>query len=142
MSIEVPPTHLDLLTRPLHITFVSLMPDGSPQASIVWRLWESPHVLVSSPAHSQKTRNVRRDPRVTLLMVDPQNAYRYLEIRARVEHIHDDPDYAFLDRITQVYLQKPYYGGAEPIENKGKAQHVYFRILPQKVNVVGYTQLV
>ena len=142
MSIEVPITHTDLLMRPLHVSFVTLMPDGTPQASIVWRMWEAPYILVSSPKHSQKTRNITRDPRVAFLMVEPQNAYRYLEIRGIVEQIQDDPDYVFLDRLTQFYLQMPYYGGAEPIENKGKEDHVYFRIMPRKVNVVGYQQLV
>jgi PPOX class probable F420-dependent enzyme len=142
MPIVIPESHQDLLTLPLHVSFITLMPDGTPQASIVWRLWEEPYILISSPRHSQKTRNVTRDPRVTFLIVDPQNAYRYLEIRGRVQQILDDPDCAFLERITQFYLQKPYYGGAEPIENKGREQHVYFQIMPQKVNVVGYQQLI
>jgi PPOX class probable F420-dependent enzyme len=118
------------------------MPDGAPQASIVWRLWETPYIRVSSPKTSQKTRNVTRDPRITFLMVDPQNAYRYLEIRGLVQQVEDDPDCVFLDRITHFYLQKPYYGGAEPIENKGKEEHVIFQIVPQKANVVGYPQLI
>src|SRR5215470_10996458 len=106
MTIAVPESHIDLFTRPLHITFITLMQDGFPQASIVWRLWESPYILVSSPANSQKTRNLRRDPHATLLMVDPINAYRYVEVRGIVDHIEDDADYAFLERITQSYLNK------------------------------------
>lgn len=140
--MTIPDSHQDLLLLPLHVSFITLMSDGTPQASIVWRLWDDPSILVSSPQASQKTRNVTRDPRVTFLMVDPLNAYRYLEIRGVVQQIHDDPDCAFIDRITQFYLQKPYYGGAEPIEDKGKVKHVYFQIAMQKVNVVGYTQLI
>jgi PPOX class probable F420-dependent enzyme len=142
MSISIPESHLDLLTRPLYVSFTTLMPDGTPQMSVVWHLWDAPYILVSSPATSQKTRNVRWDPRVTFLMIDPQNAFRYLEIRGVVEAVVDDPDYLFLDRITQHYLnQQPYYGVAEPLENKGKTDHVYYRIALQKVNVVGYPQL-
>jgi PPOX class probable F420-dependent enzyme len=142
MTIVFPDSHRDLLTRPLHVMLVTLMPDGSPQASIVWRLWDDPFVLISAHKHSQKTRNVRRDPRITLLMVDPQNAYRYIELRGTVERIVDDSDFALIDRVAQLYLQQPYYGGAEPLENKGKVEHVYFQILPCKVNSVGYQQLV
>jgi PPOX class probable F420-dependent enzyme len=142
MSLIIPISHLDLLTLPLHITLVTLMPDGQPQASIVWRIWDSPQILISSHKNSQKTRNLTRDPRVTLLMADPQNAYRYLEIRGLVTQIVDDSEYLFLDRVTQAYLQKPYYGGAEPLEDKGKVAHVALHILPQKINVVGYQQLV
>jgi PPOX class probable F420-dependent enzyme len=135
MPINVPESHLDLLTQPLHVSCVTLMPDGTPQASVVWRLWEEPYILVSSPSHTQKTKNVRRDPRITFLMVDPHNPFRYLEIRGVVEQVHDDPDYEFLERITQIYQKRPYYGGAEPIENKGKEQHVIFQIMPLKVNL-------
>lgn len=142
MSIVIPDTHLDLLTQPLHIPLITLMPDGTPQASIVWRMWEAPHILISSPKTSQKTRNVKRDSRVTMLMVDPGNSYRYLEIRGLVQQVQDDIDCAFLERITQFYLHKPYYGGAEPLENKGKEEHVIFQIALQKVNVIDYVQLV
>jgi PPOX class probable F420-dependent enzyme len=141
MSPLIPDSHLDLLTQPLHVTFVTLMPDGQPQASTVWRLWDAPYILISSHKNSQKTRNVSRDPRVTLLMADPHNAYRYVEIRGVVARVEDDPEYEFLDRVTQAYLQKPYYGGAEPLEDKGKIAHVVLHILPQKINVVGYQQL-
>jgi PPOX class probable F420-dependent enzyme len=137
MAINIPASHMDLLTQPLFVFVTTLMPDGTPQASVVWRLWESPYILVSSPRLTQKTRNVMRDPRLTLLMVDPQNPYRFMEIRGLVTEVHPDPDYAFLERITQFYIQKPYYGGAEPIENKGKEDHMVFQIAPQKVNVHG-----
>lgn len=75
-------------------------------------------------------------------MVDPQNAYRYLEIHGSVEQIHDDPAHRVLDRIAHLYLGKPHYGGAEPLESKGTVEHVYFRIMPQKVNVINYRQLI
>lgn len=142
MPIVIPDTHQDLLTDPIYASLVTLMPDGSSQASVVWRLWEPPYVLISSHANSQKTRNVQREPRITLLMVDPQNPFRYLEVRGVVEQIQPDLDYSVIDRITSLYLNKPYYGGAEPIEDTGKVPHVYFRILPQRVNVIGYRQLV
>jgi PPOX class probable F420-dependent enzyme len=142
MSLVIPESHLDLLTQLHHVMFVTLMPDGQPQASIVWRVWDAPQILISSHKNSQKTRNVSHDPRVTLIMADPQNAYRYLEIRGLVTLIEDDPEYTFLDRVTHAYLQKPYYGGAEPIEDKGKIAHVVLHIQPQKINVVGYQQLV
>jgi hypothetical protein len=66
----------------------------------------------------------------------------YLEIRGIVERVQDDSDLAVIDRITLLYLGKPYYGGAEPIENTGKTEHTYFRIMPHKVNVISYHQLV
>jgi PPOX class probable F420-dependent enzyme len=135
MTIVIPDSHLDLLTQPLPVSAVTLMTDGTPQASVVWRLWEAPHILVSSPRLTQKTRNVMRDPRMTFLMIDPQNPYRFLEIRGVVTAVRSDPDCAFLERITQFYVRKPFYGGMEPIENRGKEEHMIFQIAPQKINV-------
>ena len=134
MAVIIPDSHLDLLTQPLPVSVVTLMPDGTPQASVVWRLWEAPYILVSSPKLTQKTRNVRRDPRITFLMIDPQNPFRFLEIRGMVTEVRLDTDYAFLERITQFYENRPYYGGMEPIENKGKEDHMIFQVAPQKVN--------
>src|SRR5687768_2284213 len=128
MAVIIPDSHLDLLTQPIPVCVVTLMPDGTPQASVVWRLWEAPYILVSSPRLTQKTRNVTRDPRITFLMVDPQDSFRFLEIRGLVTAVRSDPDYAFLERITQFYMDKPYYGGLEPIENQGKEEHMIFQI--------------
>lgn len=134
MAVIVPNSHLDLLTQPIFVSAVTIIPDGTPQASIVWRIWEEPYILVSSPRHTQKTRNVTREPRITFLMVDPQNPYRYLEIGGVVTAVLPDPDYDFLERITQFYQKRPFYGAAEPIENRGKKDHMIFRIEPQKLN--------
>jgi PPOX class probable F420-dependent enzyme len=135
MAVVIPDSHLDVLTQPLYVSAVTLMPDGTPQASVVWRLWEDPRILVSSPKHTQKTRNVMRDPRMTFLMVDTQNPFRFLEIRGLVTAVRADTDYAFLERITQFYVQKPYYGGMEPVENRGREEHMIFEIALQKFNI-------
>jgi PPOX class probable F420-dependent enzyme len=135
MTVTIPDTHLYLMTQPIHAHVVTLMPDGTPQASVVWRLWEDPFILISSPKATQKTRNVTRDPRITFLMTDPQDPYRNLEIRGSVTEVRADPDYICLERITQFYTQKPYYGGLEPIGNRGTTDHVIFHVVPQKVNI-------
>jgi PPOX class probable F420-dependent enzyme len=137
MGMNIPESHLDLLTQPIPVAVVTLMPDGTPQASVVWRMWEAPYVLVSSPKLTQKIRNVMRDPRLTFLMVDPQNSFRYLEIRSVVTDVRPDPDYAFLEKITHFYMQKPYYGGMEPLEHRGTEDHLIIQIAPQKVRVHG-----
>jgi PPOX class probable F420-dependent enzyme len=141
MSTIIPATHQYLLEAPLYTTFISLMSDGSPQASVVWRLWQAPYLWVSSHKHSQKVRNCARDPRVTLLTIAPDNPYCFLEIRGRVEEIIDDGEYTILEQMAHFYLNMPYYGGAEPLAERGRVAHVALRIALQKVLAVSYPPL-
>jgi PPOX class probable F420-dependent enzyme len=65
-------------------TVVTLMADGSPQAGVVWIDTDGTHLLVNTERDRQRTRNVRRDPRVSVVLPDPANAYHVAEVRGRV----------------------------------------------------------
>lgn len=123
------------MTAPICVTLVTLMPDGRPQGTVVWRMYEAPYIVINTVKYSQKVKNITRDPRVTVVSVDTTNPYRYMEVRGVVERIEDDPDAAMIDRISMFYDNQPYYGGSEPMENKGEVEHVTFYIKPLKVNV-------
>ncbi|GAB4525984.1 MAG: hypothetical protein OHK0046_42330 [Anaerolineae bacterium] len=133
MPVELTPNIHDLMTGPVCATFVTLLPDGGPHATVVWRLWEAPYILVSSLKDSQKARNITHDPRVALVITDPQNPYRYIQVRGVVVAIESDPDAAMIDRIALLYTGAPYYGGSEPLEDKGTVEHITFRIDPVKI---------
>lgn len=122
-----------LLTQPICAVFTTLMEDGSPQSTVVWRLWEAPYILISSLKNSRKAQNIAKDPRVNIMMFESHKPYTYLEIRGVVEEIMPDPDAAMIDRISTYYIDKPYYGGAEPLEDKGTVEHVTFKIKPVRV---------
>lgn len=90
------------------------MPDGSPQTSVVWCDYDGTYIRVNTMRGFQKERNMRRDPRVTLLCYDPRIADRYLEVRGRVETMTEHGALAHLDELTSKYAGRPvrYFGGA------------------------------
>nr|MCU0475444.1 PPOX class F420-dependent oxidoreductase [Anaerolineae bacterium] len=84
MSNLIPDSVKDLLDRPIVVTLVTLMPDNTPQATPVWFSWDGEHVWVNTARGRAKDKNLSQRRKATILAVDPQNPYRYLEIRGEV----------------------------------------------------------
>ncbi len=90
MSQVIPEKYRDLFQKRAFASLGTLMPDGRPQVTPVWCDFDGEHVIFNSAKGRQKDRNVRRDPRVSLAIIDPENPYRYIEIRGRVVEITED----------------------------------------------------
>ena len=88
------------------------MADCAP--NLVWFGWDGTHVLFSQTTQRQKYRNLQRDNRIALSIVDPANDYRYLEIRGVVERIDPDPDNAFINSMAKKYLGQDVYPFHQP----------------------------
>jgi len=99
--IAIPESHRDLLDAQFG-TLGTIAPDGRPQLSVVWFLFEDDRVKVSLNTTRRKVRNLRQNPACTLLVLDLANPLRYLEIRgdARLE---PDDDYEFAGRLGAKY---------------------------------------
>lgn len=97
----IPDSHRDLLDAPV-ATLATLGSDGRPQLSALWFLAEAGIVRISLNTTRQKVKNLQQRPACSLLILDPANPYRYLEIRADAE-IEPDADYSFADRLGQKY---------------------------------------
>lgn len=109
MNIPIPETHQDLVTPPRFLNFITTMPDSTPQASMVWFRYEEGIFLVSIEKDSQKHRNLLRIPKATLVGIDPENAYRYIEIRG--ESISLSPAAPeWIDDLCFTYTGKKYFG--------------------------------
>jgi PPOX class probable F420-dependent enzyme len=102
-SSEVPESHRDLLERPLFAHLATLRPDGSPQSSVMWFAWDGERVRFSHTRNRQKYRNLENDPRVSFHIQDPDNPYRTLEVRGRVESMVPDAEAAFYRSLQQRY---------------------------------------
>lgn len=90
-------------------TVVTLMPDGSPQAQVTWIDTDGTHLLVNTEQDRQRTRNARRDPRVSVSLSDPANPYRTAEVRGRVVDIVEGPEArAHIDEVSERYTGGPY----------------------------------
>lgn len=103
--MQPPETHIDLLERPLFAHLATVRRDGSPQVNPMWFLWDSEHGVVKL-THTKERHNyryVQREPRVALSIADPDNPYRYLQVRGVVEGIENDPTGRFYQVLQQRY---------------------------------------
>jgi PPOX class probable F420-dependent enzyme len=93
-------------------------PKGEPQNNPVWFDWDGKRIRFSQLPTRQKFRNLQREPRLSLSIVDPQNPYRYLEVRGVVERVEEDPDLAFMNKLAKKYTGQETYAGAKPGEGR------------------------
>ncbi len=138
MSVSIPETHRDLLVSPIHGILSTMMPDGQPQASVVWVDYDGQHVLINTTLERQKGRNMQRNPRVSLLVVDPRHTDRWLEVRGQVVELTPDGAAEHADCLTQRYShgqKQHFYGDVYPVEKKYQEARVIARIAPLKVAI-------
>ena len=95
MATDVlPASHADLLERPLFAHLATVRPDGSPQSSVMWFDWDGAVLRMSHTRTRQKFRNLTEQPRVAVSIADPDDQYRFVEVRGAVTDIRDDDDTA------------------------------------------------
>jgi PPOX class probable F420-dependent enzyme len=98
---EIPDSHKDLLGAQVGV-LGTIGTSGRPQLSAIWFLAEGDTVKVSLNTSRQKVKNLAADPKVSFLILDPGNPYRYIELRGDAE-ISPDDDYTFADRVGAKY---------------------------------------
>lgn len=134
-SRPVPATHLDLLTRPIHGVLTTMMADGQPQSSLVWCDYDGVYARINTSRERQKGRNIARNPRVTLLVVDPEDTGRYLEIRGEAALTEEDA-LSHLDALTRTYTRHPaFYGYVYPVEKQAEETRIVCRIRARRINL-------
>ena len=127
----IPAAFKDLFDKPAFAHLATLMPDGRPQVTPVWVSYDGKHVHVNTAAGRQKDRNLIKDGRVALSILDPDNPYRYLEVRGKVvERTFEGAD-ASIDALSQRYIGKPY-----PWRNPSE-KRVLFKIEPEHITTMG-----
>jgi PPOX class probable F420-dependent enzyme len=132
MTAPIPEQYLDLFARPAFADLATLMADGSPQVSPVWIDYDGTYVLINSAKGRVKDRNMRRDGRVALSILDPDNPYRRLQIRGRVVDITEEGADALIDKLAFKYLDVAKY----PYRNADEVRVIY-KIEPTHVSGMG-----
>ncbi|MFQ5913897.1 MAG: PPOX class F420-dependent oxidoreductase [Nitrospinota bacterium] len=127
MPDAVPHTFKDLLERRVCAHLVTLNEDGSPQVTPVWFNYDGSHILVNSARGRKKDRNMRRDPRVALCILDPEDDFRYLELRGRVVEITEEGAVEHIRELAEKYLGADDYPWPRPGEVR-----VIYKIAPER----------
>ena len=131
MTTEIPPDFLDLVNAPRVAALTTLMPDGRPQTTVVWCDFDGAYVRINTMRGFRKEKNMRRNPRVTLLCYDPREPLRYLEVRGIVVDMTEDGAMEHLDALSLRYTGlAPYFGGCVPAELAATETPVLCRIRP------------
>ena len=111
----------------------TLMPDGRPQTQIMWVDADDEHVLINTEIHRQKFKNVDRDPRVTVTVINAENPYQYVEVRGSVSGtVGGDEARSHIDALAKRYM------GVDSYPNPIQTERVIVRIAPERVNKAGY----
>jgi len=130
----IPDSHADLLdwdTRAFaHVA--TMGPEGEPQSSPVWFDWDGTHIKFSLTTGRQKYRNLQGDKRIAMSIIDPSDAYRYLEIRGELEEVEPDPEIDFISRMAKKYIDKDRY----PWHREGD-ERMIMKIAPGKTSSMG-----
>ena len=136
--VAIPDSHRDLLERPINATLVTVMPSGQPQATVVWCGLDGPYVTLSTMKGFQKERNMRARPKVSLVVIDPAGAGRWIEVRGTVE-LSDSGALADLDALTALYTDLAhYFGDVVPAEMAETEIPITCRITPTRVRAEAF----
>ncbi len=112
--MPIPESHVDILDKKAFASVATIGPNGEPQNNPVWFGWDGSKIRFSQTTTRQKYRNVHADGRVALSILDPDDPYRYLEVRGVVEDVENDPDLAFINSMALKYLGLDRYPWHQP----------------------------
>lgn len=129
--ISIPSSHADLLDRPIVVTLVTVMPDGQPQATPIWIDVLDGKLRVNTAAGRQKDKNLREREMATVLVVDPENPYRWMEIRGRVVWESEGDDREVIEKLSLDYVGEPY------ANHNDFDRRVTFHIAPERAVTSG-----
>ncbi|MFA5786712.1 MAG: PPOX class F420-dependent oxidoreductase [Actinomycetota bacterium] len=129
----IPDKFADIFDKKSFAHVATLMPDGTPQVTPVWiDSLDNGDILLNTAEGRAKERNLRRDPRVVLAVQDPDNPYRYVQVRGRVKEMTTAGADAHIDKLAHKYLGVDSYPNRRPGEVR-----VLIRIAPERVQVFG-----
>lgn len=110
----IPEGYRDLLDTNALAHVATIGPHGEPQNNPVWFEWDGENLKFSQTKTRQKYKNLGREPRLSLSIVDPENPYRYLEVRGEVVRVEEDPDLDFINEMAKKYLDVDKYPNHQP----------------------------
>lgn len=128
----IPDKYRDLFDKKAFGMLATVMGDGTPQVTPVWCDFDGTYVRFNTAKGRVKDNNVRRNPKVAITLQDPDNPYRYLAVRGKVEEITERGADEHIDRLTKKYINQDKY----PYRAPGEVRVIY-KIRPEHVSALG-----
>lgn len=132
MPNPIPDKYKDLFQKKAFGHLATLMPNGVPQVTPVWIDYDGTHIIVNSARGRQKDKNMKRNPHVSISIQDPDNPYRYLEVRGKVTEITEAGADDSIDKLAKKYT------GADKYQNRRPGEvRVMYKITPEHTTTMG-----
>lgn len=128
----IPDKYHDLFAKKTFAHLATVGRDGTPQVTPVWVEFDGTHVRINTAEGRVKDRNLRRNPHVALSIQDPDNPYRYVQVRGRVAAMTAQGADAHIDALAKKYLGQDRYPNRRPGEVR-----VTVTIVPERVQGMG-----
>lgn len=132
MAEKIPEIVKELCAKPVFAHLATIDRGGGPQVTPVWIDFDGSLIWINTAKDRVKDRNMRRDKRIAISILDPDNAYRHVAIRGEVVEITENGADAHIDRMAKKYLGKDRY----PFRSSGEVR-VIFKVRPVKVATMG-----
>jgi PPOX class probable F420-dependent enzyme len=128
---RIPDSHMDLLSdeTKAFCSLSTLMKNGTPQVTPVWFNTDGYHILINSAMGRVKDRNMRRNPAVALMILDPRDPYRYIQIRGKVVEITTEGARKHINELSKKYTGRDEFSGASMDEIR-----VMYKIFPEHIS--------
>ncbi len=134
-AVPLPTSHLDLLERPICGVLTTMSPTGQPESSLVWVDHDDECATVNTTLERRKARNLQANPKASLLVVDPDNTGRFIQIRGDAELVRDGA-LEHVDRLARRYTCHPrFYGFVYPAEQQARDTRVICRIHARRITL-------
>ena len=128
----IPEKYHDILAKKAFAQLATIMPDGTPHVSPVWFEYDGQNIIINTAKGRVKDRNMRRDPRVGMDILDPDNPYRHVSIRGRVIEITEVGADQLIDKLAKKYINQDRYPHRAPGEVR-----VTYKISPERTFTMG-----
>jgi PPOX class probable F420-dependent enzyme len=128
----IPEPYVDILKKKAFAHLATVGQGGAPQVTPVWVDWDGAHVRINTARGRVKERNLQSNPKVALSILDPDNPYRYVQIRGRVTEMTERGADAHIDQLAKKYLGQDTY----PYRRPGEVR-VTVLITPERVQTMG-----
>ena len=132
-AVTIPASHQDLLARPICGVLTTLGGDGQPHSSLVWVDGDGLCARVNTTLQCQQGRNLLANPKVSLLVVDPDNTARFIQIRGDAR-LTEDGAVEHLDTLTRLdTTHPPFYGHVYPADQRDSETRVICTIHARRI---------
>jgi len=128
----IPETFKDLLHKKAFAMLATVNADGSPQVTPVWFDFDGTHVRFNTARGRLKDRNLGRRPKVAIAIMDPDNPYRYMQVRGRIAEVTEAGADAHIDALAKKYTGQDRYAHRQPGEVR-----VTYKVVPERVQTMG-----